>query len=272
MEQNKANQSSELQRYSITTAKFKWLLLIMIAVVVGLYTLAVYQTDAFPERVIEGLPIIFNFMVEDLFPPNWGYLNRVATSLLETWNMALISTTFSAILALPLSMVAASNINRNRLFYQIVRNFLNILRTVPEIILAVLFVALVGIGSVSGILALTVFSLGILAKLVSETIEAVDPGPIDAIRASGGNTLQVIVYGVMPQILPQYASYTLYVLEINVKASVVLGFVGAGGIGIILQQQLKMFNYANVATIVFMTFLTITAIDLVSNRLRERLE
>ncbi|PYZ92037.1 phosphonate ABC transporter, permease protein PhnE [Salipaludibacillus keqinensis] len=265
-------QPSAQKRHPLTPKGFKWYLGSALFLVVGLYILAAYQTQAFPDRVIEGLPIMFYFVVDDLWPPNWSYLPRVAMSLLETWNMALFSTTLAAIFALPMSFLAASNINQNSYFYQFIRNFLNLLRTIPEIILAVLFVALVGIGAVSGILALFVFSLGILAKLVSETIEAIDPGPVEAIRASGGNVFQVITFGVMPQILPQFASYSLYVLEINVKASVVLGFVGAGGIGIILRQQLSMFNYDNVATIIFMTFLTITIIDLISNRVRERLE
>lgn len=256
----------------VTPKGLKWSLFTSLLIVAGLYMLSVYQTNAFPNRVIEGFPIIFSFAVDDLWPPNWSYFPRVAMSLLETWNMALFSTTFAALVALPMSFLAASNINQNSYFYQFIRNFLNLLRTIPEIILAVLFVALVGIGAVSGILALTVFSIGILAKLISETVEAIDPGPVEAIRASGGNVFQVIAFGVMPQILPQYASYSLYVLEINVKASVVLGFVGAGGIGIILRQQLSTFNYDNVATIIVVLFLTITIIDFISNRLRGRLE
>lgn len=272
MKNQEKNPTAELTSYSLTTKRFKWYLAITIGIVVVLYIMSAIQTKAYPDRVIEGLPIIFRFMIDDLWPPNWGYFPRVALSLVETWNMALFSTTLAMIFALPLSFLAASNVNNNKRFYQFMRSFLNFLRTIPEIILAVLFVALVGIGAVSGILALAVFSLGILAKLVSETIEAIDQGPLDAIRASGGNAIQVITYGVMPQILPQFASYTLYVLEINVKASVVLGFVGAGGIGIILRQQLNMFNYDRVATIIFVTFLAITLIDWVSNSLRGRLE
>lgn len=260
------------RKHPVTPKGLKWSLISSLLVVVGLYIAAVYQTTAFPNRVVEGFPIIFNFVIDDLWPPNWNYFPRVAMSLLETWNMALFGTTLAALVALPMSFLAASNINQNSYFYQSMRSFYNLLRTIPEIILAVLFVALVGIGAVSGILALTVFSVGILAKLLSETVEAIDPGPVEAIRASGGNVFQVISFGVMPQILPQYASYSLYVLEINVKASVVLGFVGAGGIGIILRQQLSTFNYDNVATIIVVLFLTITIIDYISNRLRGRLE
>ncbi|SEO74186.1 phosphonate transport system permease protein [Amphibacillus marinus] len=272
MAQEKSTTLNQLERYHLTPKKFKLFLVVTIVIVIGLYIAAVFQTEAFPNRIIDGMEIIFKFVIDDLFPPNWSYLNTVARRLLETWNMALFSTTIAAVLALPLSFLASGNIVKSRTAYQFMRNFLNIMRTIPEVILAVLFVATVGIGSVSGILALSVFSAGILAKLISETIEAVDPGPLDAIRASGGNKLQVIAYGVMPQILPQYASYALYVLEINVKASVILGFVGAGGIGVIMQQQLRMFRYDNVATIVFLTFLTVSLIDFISNRLRGHLE
>lgn len=259
-------------RFPVTPKGLKWYLGSIIALVIFLYILASYFTESSPDRVIEGLPIIFRFVVNDLWPPNWGYIDTVFFALLETWNIALISTTIAVVLALPISFIAASNLNRNVFFYQIVRNALNLLRTIPEVILAVLFVAVVGIGAVSGILALIVFSLGILAKLISETIESIDRGPMEAVRASGGNVYQVIKYGVMPQIKPQYASYSLYVLEINVKASVVLGFVGAGGIGIILRQQLSLFNYSNVASIIIVLFIAISLIDFISNRLRERLE
>ncbi|WP_241657725.1 PhnE/PtxC family ABC transporter permease [Anaerobacillus alkaliphilus] len=115
------------------------------------------------------------------------------------------------------------------------------------------------------------FSLGILVKLISETVEAIDPGPLEAIRATGGNIIQIIWFGAIPQILPQYVSYSLYVLEINVRASVVLGFVGAGGVGLILKQQLSLFNYGNVSTIIFLTFVGVTVIDVVSTNVRKRL-
>lgn len=259
-------------RISLTTTGFKVKMLLIIALVLLLYILAVIQTDSNPLRVIEGFEHIVNFVKDDLFPPNLDYFRRVWEPLLETFNIALFGTTFGAILALPVSFLAASNVTTNKYLYRIFRFVFNIIRTVPEIILAVLFVAIVGLGDVSGILALTVLTIGIIGKLLSESIEAIDPGPIEAIQASGGNKLQVIRYAIMPQVLPQFVSYTLYSLEINVKASVVLGFVGAGGIGIILRQQLAMFNYDNVATIILTIFIVVTVIDFISNRLRERLE
>lgn len=243
----------------------------ILMIVIAFYIISAIFTEAYPDKIIAGLPIVINFVVQDFFPPNLGYYATVTKSLIETWNMALLSTTLSAIFALPLSFLAASNINKNKVFYQLIRIFLNVIRTIPELILAVLLVAFMGIGAISGIGALFIFSLGILAKLISETIEAIDPNPLEAIRATGANVFQVIRYGVIPQILPQYTSYVLYVLEINVRASVILGFVGAGGVGIILKQQMSLFNYGNVSTIIIMTFIAVTLIDLVSSRVRERL-
>lgn len=266
------NNGKRSGRISLTSTGFKVKMLLIIAVVVTLYILAVIATDSNPIRVIEGFEHIWNFVKDDLFPPNLDYFTRVWEPLLETWNIAIFGTTFGALLALPVSFLAAGNITTNKYLYRIFRFIFNIIRTVPEVILAVLFVALVGIGDVSGILALTVLTVGIIGKLLSESIESIDPGPIEAIQASGGNKLQVIRYAVLPQVLPQYVSYTLYSLEINVKASVILGFVGAGGIGIILRQQLAMFNYDRVATIILTIFIVVTIIDFISNRVRERLE
>lgn len=266
------NNGKRSGRISLTSTVFKVKMLLIIAVVVTLYILAVIATDSNPIRVIEGFEHIWNFVKDDLFPPNLDYFTRVWEPLLETWNIAIFGTTFGALLALPVSFLAAGNITTNKYLYRIFRFIFNIIRTVPEVILAVLFVALVGIGDVSGILALTVLTVGIIGKLLSESIESIDPGPIEAIQASGGNKLQVIRYAVLPQVLPQYVSYTLYSLEINVKASVILGFVGAGGIGIILRQQLAMFNYDRVATIILTIFIVVTIIDFISNRVRERLE
>ncbi|WP_246938907.1 phosphonate ABC transporter, permease protein PhnE [Bacillus pinisoli] len=259
------------KKIPLIPARTKLLTTNILLVVIGFYIFSAYFTEAYPNRVIEGMPIVIDFIVKDLYPPNWGYVNKVLSSLIETWNIALLSASLSAIFALPLSFLAASNINNKKGFYSTVRFLLNILRTIPELILAVILVAFIGIGALAGVAALFIFSLGILAKLISETIEAIDPNPLEAIRATGGNIIQVIWYGVMPQILPHYVSYSLYVLEINVRASVVLGFVGAGGIGLILKHQLALFNFGNVSTIVIMTFIAVTIIDFVSNRVRERL-
>ncbi|MBP3039276.1 phosphonate ABC transporter, permease protein PhnE [Bacillaceae bacterium Marseille-Q3522] len=262
---------SKGKKIPLIHARTKSLITSIIVVVALLYIVAAFHTGASPDEFIQGFPTIIEFIVKDLYPPNWSYTGKVLTSIIETWNIALISTTLSAIFALPLSFLASRNINKNKWLYQFVRIFQNIIRTIPDMIMAVLFVAVIGLGALAGVGALFVFSLGILAKMISETIEAIDPNPLEAIRATGGNIIQVIWYGALPQILPLYTSYTLYVLEINVRASVVLGLVGAGGIGLILKQQLSLFNYGNVSTIVVLTFFAVVIIDFVSNQIRRRL-
>jgi phosphonate transport system permease protein len=268
---SKTPETKKLANIPLVPARTKVFMTNIIIVIFGFYIFSAYFTEAYPNRFIEGLPIAWNFVVQDLIPPNWSYMDRVLPSLIETWNIALLSTTVAAIFALPLSFLASSNINKNKVFYQVVRFSLNVLRTIPDLILAIIFVAFIGLGALAGVSALFVFSLGILAKLISETIESIDPNPLEAIRATGGNVIQVIWYGVLPQILPHFTSYTLYVLEINVRASVVLGFVGAGGIGLVLKHQLSLFNYGNVSIIIVMTFFAVTIIDFISNRVRERL-
>ncbi|WP_018922359.1 phosphonate ABC transporter, permease protein PhnE [Salsuginibacillus kocurii] len=258
-------------RIPVLPSKTKKTTTLVFAVVLLLYTMSVIQTEAYPHQIITNIPIVVDFFIDDMLPPNPSYFADSFFALLETWNIALLSTTLSALFCLPIAFVAAGNINRNWALYHTTRFSLNVLRTIPDIIWAVLFVAFVGLGALSGVLALFFFSLGIIVKLVSETIEAIDPGPQEAIRAAGGNLLQVIWFGAIPQILPQFASYTLYVLEINVRASIVLGFVGAGGIGQLLERQISVFNYGNISMVILVTFVAVTIIDTVSTSIRKRL-
>ncbi len=258
-------------RIPIIPTKTKTKMTLIILLVAFLYGLSAYLTEAYPNKIIVGLPHAIDFVKDDLIPPNWSYYKTVSFRLLETWNIALLSTTVATLFCLPFAFLMASNINTNKYLYNAFRFGMNVLRTIPELLLAVILVAIVGLGPLSGVGALALFSLGILAKLLSESIESIDKGPLEAIRATGGNVFQVIRYGAMPQILPHFTSYSLYVLEINVRASIVLGFVGAGGVGQILKQQLSLFNYANVSTIIIMTFIAVTVIDVISTRIRERL-
>ncbi|MFO8069164.1 MAG: phosphonate ABC transporter, permease protein PhnE, partial [Alkalibacterium sp.] len=246
------------EKIHIVSRQFVTKTITVLTVVVLLYLAALYKTEADPIRLIIGFGIIWDMVFIDLLPPDWSYFSTSFEYLVETWNIALLSTTFASIVALPLTFLASNNINKNPFYYRLVRTLLNFLRTIPDIILAILVVAFIGMGAVSGIVALTIFTSGILAKMLSETTEGIDKGPLDAIMASGGNKLQIIRYGVIPQILPYYASYTLYVLEINVKVSVVLGFIGAGGIGQLLNRNMKFFRYDRLSMILLVLFVTIT--------------
>ncbi|MFD1017832.1 phosphonate ABC transporter, permease protein PhnE [Thalassobacillus hwangdonensis] len=245
--------------------------LLIVAAIIITYLISSYKTESSILRFNEEFFTNVGRMLSQMWPPNMNYASLVWPKLAETIQMAVIATSIAAVLCVPLSLLAANNIVHNKWIYNGAKSFLNIMRTIPELILAVIFVGLFGIGAFSGIMALIIFSLGILAKLISETIEAIDPHQMESIQASGGNTFQVIWYAVVPQVLPQFTSFSLYVFEINIRASVVLGFVGAGGIGLLIQQQINFLNYTAAMSIVVIVFIVVIIIDLISNKIREAL-
>ncbi|WP_100012780.1 phosphonate ABC transporter, permease protein PhnE [Lentibacillus sediminis] len=268
---NEKNPVTQGKTPSIYPAKTKKQVTIIFFAVLAVYLFSMYWTQREMVGGIDGaLGNMFN-VISKFFPPNFAVLPAIWDPMVETIQMAIISTTGAAIVTVPLAVLAAENITTYRPLYFASRTFLNILRTIPDLVLAVIFVGLFGIGLFPGILALFIFSIGILAKLISETIEAVDMNPLEAMRASGGNVFQVIWYALVPQVLPQFTSLTLYVFEINIRASVVLGLVGAGGIGLILDQQLGFYNYPNAMAIVILIFAVVLIIEYISNKLREAL-
>ncbi|KGA97343.1 alkylphosphonate ABC transporter permease [Alkalihalobacillus alcalophilus ATCC 27647 = CGMCC 1.3604] len=254
----------------ITSNKTKTKITIIFLLVVGIYLYTSWSTRSSLIDLWDGRNGFIR-IAGDLFPPNWSYASTVWVKLVETLHMAIIATTIAAIISIPISLLSAANLFQSPFIHQPVRFIMNVLRTIPDILLAVIFVGIFGVGVFPGIMALIIFSLGLLAKLMYETIESIDMNPVEAIRASGGNTLQVISYAVIPQVLPQFVSFSLYVFEVNVRASLVLGFVGAGGIGLLLQQQVGFFNYPRIMTIIIIIFAAVVVIDYISNKIRERL-
>ncbi|OZU89174.1 phosphonate ABC transporter, permease protein PhnE [Virgibacillus indicus] len=268
---NENNSLAEKKTPPIYPVKTKVQVSIIFFVILGIYLFSMFWTQ---KEMVGGFSGAFENMftvMEKFFPPNFGVIGAIWGPLVETIQMAIIATTIAAILTVPLAVLAARNVTTFKPLYYTTRTVLNILRTIPDLVLAVIFVGLFGIGLFPGILALVVFSLGILAKLISETIEAVDMNPLEAMRASGGNVYQVIWYALVPQVLPQFTSLVLYVFEINIRASVVLGFVGAGGIGLILNQQLGFYNYPNAMMIIVLIFAVVIIIEYISTKLREAL-
>lgn len=234
----------------------------------GLYLWSAVGVGAYPRVIWEGLPSFYRLM-GDLFPPNWGVLPALVQPALQTLQMALVGTTQGALVSVPLILLTSRNVTRQAWLYYGARGILNLLRTVPELLYAAILVAAVGIGPFAGILALTVFSMAIIAKLTSESLEAVDPGPMEALEAAGANRLKMVRYAIVPQILPAYLSYTLFVFEINVRVSFVLGLVGAGGIGQLLLTALNLFRYQSATVIILVTLAAVIAIDAISVRVRQ---
>ena len=191
--------------------------------------------------------------------------------LFETFNMALLATIVGSTLALFLSFLAAKNTSPNSLVFFTIRRILEFFRGVPEIIFAILFVWVLGIGPLAGIIAMTLHTTGSLGKLFSEVHENSNDKPIDALKASGGNWLSEMKFGLLPQVLPNLISYVLLRFEINIRASTILGFVGAGGIGQELYLVINFNYYEEVSAIILLIILTVISIDLFSGYLRKNI-
>jgi phosphonate transport system permease protein len=205
-----------------------------------------------------------------MFPPDWSVLGNAARGALQTIQIALVGTAAAALIAVPLGFAAARNAAPRWLFY-VARAVLNAFRAVDTLVYALFFVAAVGLGPFPGVLAVVAYTATVLAKLYSEAIEAIDPGPVEAVRATGARPLQVLRWGVLPQLLPQFLSFTLYRFETNIRAAAILGFVGAGGIGFYVQNYLRMLNYPAASTVLLVLVVLVMLVDFVSSRVRARL-
>jgi len=210
-------------------------------------------------------------LLEESWPPDFSFLPRLAAPMMETVYIAIIGTVVGGILAIPVAVLAARNLSPNRPVWFLDRNFMNILRTLPDLFWAMLFATAVGFGPVAGALALTVFTVAVISKLYSESLESIDMGLPEAVRAAGGGWLQMVRYGALPQAMQQYVSYALYAFELNIRASVVLGLVGAGGIGMILETQRANFEYERVTMIILAVLVAVLIIEEISERIRRRL-
>ena len=195
--------------------------------------------------------------------------------MVETLFLALMGTSLSLIFTLPLSFLGAKNLmGGSRIggaVYYATRTVFNLLRSIEVVIIVTIMAVVVGIGSFAGVLAIVVHSIGALGKLYSEAIESIDPGPIEAISATGATPLQVVRYAVIPQIVPQFLSFTLYRLDINVRMSTIVGLVGGGGIGFILTQYINLLQWNQAGTAIWLIAIAVTAIDYLSAWLRERI-
>ena len=228
-----------------------------------------WDTDASPARLVRGLPWMWDF-VRRMLPPDLTVLPAALRGAVGTIEIALLGTVLAAALAVPLGFLSARNVAPPGVYYA-VRTALNFFRSIDTLVYALLFVAAVGLGPFPGVLAVVAYTTTSLAKLYSETIEGIEPGPVDAIRATGATRLQVLRFGVLPQVLPLFLSYVLYRFESNVRAATVLGFVGAGGIGLYLQTYLRMIDYPAASTVLLVTVAMVMVVDFASARIRARL-
>lgn len=208
-------------------------------------------------------------LAKDFFPPNFLDWRIYLKEMIVTIHIALWGTLLAILASIPLGFLCASNVVRAWV-YQPLRRVMDALRAVNEMVFALLFIVAVGLGPFAGVLALFVHTTGTLSKLFSEAVEAIDSRPVEGIRAAGGSKLAEIVFGILPQVLPMWISFCLYRFESNVRSASVVGMVGAGGIGVVLYEVIRGFQYAETCAVLIILVGTVTLIDVVSAYLRSR--
>jgi len=242
---------------------------IFLAIVV-VYAVSLTIVDFDLARLWRGLPRLAHYAAS-AWPPDLRELDILLYRALETMAIAVIGTTIGAVIALPCCILGAKNVTPGLWIYRPVRAFLNIVRAIDSFVFALLFVIAVGVGPFAGVLGMGLHSAGTLAKLWSEVIETVEPGPLEAVSLTGANRLKVISYALFPDVLPNFTSIALYVWEFNVRASTALGIVGAGGIGQELKNSVDQLLFDRTFTILIIIVIMVMALDQLSSWLRRRL-
>ena len=206
-----------------------------------------------------------------MVPPNWSFFNGVLGPLVDTIKMSVLGTVIGAFLAIPFAMVASINLTNNKVLSGIMKFILSMIRTMPTLVSALILTYIFGLGTFSGTLAIALFTFSFVGKQLYETIETVDMLPYEAMEAAGANKIKSFVAAIQPQVLPSYLSTSLYTFEGNVRHAAILGYVGDGGIGIILNENLSWREYQNVGMILFCLFITVAIIEFISGYLRKKL-
>jgi len=223
-----------------------------------------------PLSVFKDASVYFVDIGARMFPPDFSDLRVLLLSMLETIEIAVLGTLLAILISVPISLFSARNIAPNFIVYLVARTVTIVFRAVPEFIMAMILVIAIGFGAMPGIIALGLHTMGFLAKFYAEDIEDVSVEPMEALVSMGASRLQVLVFAVVPQIMPSFIGNNLYILDRNIRMATMLGIVGAGGIGYELQSSFRMFNYPRVSAIIIVIFVTIFIIDNISSMIRKR--
>ena len=236
-----------------------------IAILVQAYVVV----EARPQDLFTSFLNIVDIVVRGV-PPASGILRNALWGALVTFDVAILGTLASVVVSLPLALIAAANTRPNRLAYLVSRFVIGFARTIPDVVWALIFVTAVGLGPFAATLGLAVHSVGVLAKLYAEAIEDVPMGPVHALTVMGANRMQVATQAVIPSVLPTLIGLTLYRLDTNVRASLVLGFVGGGGLGLQIESALNLFQYRQLTTLLLVMGGLIIAVEALSVNVRRR--
>ncbi|PKR78327.1 phosphonate ABC transporter, permease protein PhnE [Halalkalibacillus sediminis] len=247
----------------------KYLMIGIAVITLYIWTFATIDVDL--AKALERMQSNFQRIVPRLFDPEWDSLGKVWGMMVETLFIAYAGSLAAAILAVPLGFLAAINMTNSKILTTIGKWILSAIRAFPEIILAILFVVAVGPTPFAGILAIAIGSTGMLGKLYSEVLESIDMEVVQAMQANGSNGIQIMFHGIIPQVIPEFLSYAIYRFEIDVRASTVLGYVGAGGIGLLIFFASSNRNWNEMGMILLVIIVVVTVIDYVSSYIRKRI-
>ena len=243
------------------------LILLLLAVVI---VLSLRMTGFSLAVVVTKFDKLLDLFVK-LFHPKWSFFEKVTRPLVDTIKMSILGTVIGCLLALPVSVLASTNIDKSRVIVSVLRFILALIRTLPTLVIALVCALVFGLGTFAGTLAISVFTFGIVAKMLYESIETIDMGPFEAMEAMGANKFQAFWSACVPQILPVYLSHSLYCFEMNVRASAILGYVGAGGLGITINERIGWRDYEGLGMVLLTLFVVVVAIEFTSEYLRGKL-
>ncbi|OQW85892.1 MAG: phosphonate ABC transporter, permease protein PhnE [Rhodoferax ferrireducens] len=222
-------------------------------------------------RLISSGGKMFNFAAQMFVTPDWAYVPQLLAKMLETIEMTVLGTAIAIAISLPLGILAARNATPHVVVYRITRDLLSLMRALPELVWALVFVSAVGLGPLPGVMALAFVTVGFMGKFFAESIEVVDHKAVEGVRAHGAGWLQVRLFAMLPQALPDFVGTVMYILDHNLRAAAILGLVGAGGIGYDLVMSMRLFQYERLLLIALSIYLVVTALDRASDALRSRI-
>ena len=242
---------------------------IVLALVIAILW-AVKMTGFDPSEIVRRFAKMLDLM-KKIFQPDWSFFPKVVSPLLDTIKMSILGTVIGCAVALPVAILASSNINRSAIIVSIFRFLLALIRTLPTLVIALVCALIFSLGTFSGTVAIAIFTFGVVSKMLYESIETIDMGPFEAMEALGANKFQAFWSACVPQILPVYLSHCLYCFEMNIRASAILGYVGAGGLGITINERIGWRDYNSLGTVLLSLFVVVAFIEFFSAYLRRKL-
>lgn len=258
-----------LENGKVVKPPFRTSLVVLIVLIVLVYASAVITKFDLATLFSQANEVVL--FIKRMFPPNWNYLGKVKNPMIQTIVMSFLGTILAAVFALPAAYISSSNMNTNTTLRTIIRLVFSTFRTIPVLILALFLTYIFGLNTFSGMIAIALFTFSIITKMTYEQIELADMGPFEASISTGATKIKSFAVAIFPQISGLYISTILYNLEMNIRSAAILGYVGAGGIGILMNESIGWREYQNLATILIVLLVTVVIIESISREVRKRL-